>query len=146
MSDVERLAKVFHALSSEMRIMLSMALLDGPKRLNELSKLLNADPSNLRKILLEMEEVGLVIREEGFWRATPMLVEMLSSISPIRSKKSYKTRTGYFYVLPSIFIFALAAIQAIVQGRPAWLLGGFILALIAAILGYAFTKRGITKP
>lgn len=143
MNDVKRAAKVFDALSSETRIMLGMALLEGPKRLNELAKLLGADPSNLRKMLLDMEEAGLVLREEGIWHATPLLAEALSSVPPVKAKRS---ALKYYIFLPSIFIFVLAAVQATIRGRPTWLLGGMILALILAILAYAFSRHGAEKP
>ena len=143
MSDAEKVARVFDALSSETRVMLGLALLEGPKRLNELARLLGAEPSNLRKMLLDMEEAGLVLREEGVWHATPLMASVLSSIRPAKARRP---APKYYIFLPSIFIFVLAAVQAALQGRPTWLLGGLVLALILAALAYALTKRGAGRP
>lgn len=143
LSDVKKVAKIFDALSSETRIMLGLALLERPKRLNELAKLLGADPSNLRKMLLDMEEAGLVLKEEGVWHATPLMASVLSSVHPVKVRRSVPK---YYVFLPSIFIFVLAAVQAVLQERPTWLIGGLILALALAALTYALSKRGMYKP
>lgn len=145
MGDVERAAKVFDALSSETRIALGLALLEGPKRLNELARRLGSDPSNLRKMLLDMERAGLVYRREGTWHATPLLASTLSSVAPEREAEGRKT-PSYYIFLPSIFIFMLAAVQAVLQDRPTYLLGGAVLAASIALLAYALARRGMRRP
>ena len=145
LSDVERAARVFDALSSETRIVLGLALLEGPKRLNELARQLGSDPSNLRKMLLDMERAGLVYRREGVWHATPLLASTLSSVSPERKARGRKV-PNYYIFLPSMFIFMLAAVQAVLQEKPTYLLGGAVLAALTALLAYALARRGMEKP
>lgn len=144
MSDAEAVARVFDALSSGTRVMVGLALLEGPKRLNELAKALKADPSNLRKVLLDMEEAGLVLREEGVWRATPLLASVLSSVYPVRGKEERPVPKFYIFI-PSILVFVIAAVQAALQNKPTWLLGGTILAALLAIFGY-LAGRGPRRP
>jgi DNA-binding transcriptional ArsR family regulator len=136
--DLRHAAKVFDALSSELRVAVALSLSERPMRLNELSKALSADPSNLRKVLLSMEEAGLVVRREGLWHITPLALGLLSSIR--FPKERPKEVVKWWLLVPPLIIMIMAGVQAVLQERPTYLLGGLMLALIFLGAGYMVLK------
>ena len=136
--DLRHAAKVFDALSSELRVAIALSLSEKPMRLNELSKALSTDPSNLRKVLLSMEEARLVIRKDGLWYITPLAIGLLSSIR--FPKERPKEVMGWWLLVPPLFILIIAGVQAVLQERPTYLLGGLLLALAFLGAGYMVSK------
>lgn len=138
--ELKPIAKIFEALSSESRVAIALLLLKKPMRLNELARSMEADPSNLRKMLINMEDAGLVMRKNGIWYPTPLLIEVISSIKSSPPKKKRK-RGGWGFLIPPAIVFALAVFQAIHQNQPLYLVGGAMLALVLLGVCYILSSR-----
>ncbi len=137
--ELKPIAKIFEALSSESRVAIALLLLKKPMRLNELARSMEADPSNLRKMLINMEGAGLVMRKNGIWYPTPLLIEVISSIRSSPPKKKRRGRWGF--LIPPAIVFALAVFQAIHQNQPLYLVGGAMLALVLLGICYILSSR-----
>ncbi len=137
--ELKPIAKIFEALSSESRVAIALLLLKKPMRLNELARSMEADPSNLRKMLINMESAGLVMRKNGIWYPTPLLIEVISSIRSSPPKKKRRGKWGFF--IPPAIVFALAVFQAIHQNQPLYLVGGAMLALVLLGVCYILSSK-----